>query len=84
MAGRKPAPATFDPTEAPGKARINMTVDEMHSMLEGFKSLFEDSTLAKYIRWAGVWAIVGGLCGIALVLIELVKAGVDIYLHFQK
>jgi hypothetical protein len=34
-----------------------MTVDELHSMLERFKKLFEDSTLAKYIVWAGLFAV---------------------------
>jgi hypothetical protein len=67
---------TYDPTEKPGPARVNMTVDELHLMLERFKKLFEDSSLAKYIKWAGI----GGL---VLMVIELVRAGIDLYKHFK-
>lgn len=50
-------PKGYRPTEPPAPARLNMTVDEMHSMLERFKKLFEDSSLAKYIKWAGWFAL---------------------------
>jgi hypothetical protein len=50
-------PKGYRPTEEPGPARLNMTVDEMHSMLERFKKLFEDSALARYIIWAGWFAL---------------------------
>jgi len=54
-----------------------MTVDEMHSMLERFKSLFEDSKLAWYIKLAGI----GGIAGIILVVIELGRVAVELYRH---
>ena len=55
MASSKPR--GYRPTEEPGPARLNMTVDEMHSMLARLKELFEDSKLAKYVVWAGVFAV---------------------------
>jgi len=42
----------------PGPVRLNMTVVELHAMLDRFKKLFEDSTLAKYIILAGGCALI--------------------------
>ena len=53
-ARRKP----FRPTEPPEPARLNMTLPELHEMLERFKKLFEESPLAKYIKWAGWGAVI--------------------------
>jgi hypothetical protein len=71
----------FDPTEGPpsGPARVNMTVDEMHSMLERFKKLFEDSSLACWIKLAGA----GGIAGMILVLIEIVRGIVELVKHYR-
>jgi hypothetical protein len=66
----------FDPTEQPGPARVNMTVEELHDMLERFKKLFEDSSLAKYVKLAGI----GGL---VVAVIEFVRAAIDLYKHFK-
>jgi len=68
--------SSYDPTEKPGPARVNMTVDELHSMLERFKNLFEESKLAWYIKWAGI----GGL---VVTVVELVRAAIDVYRHFK-
>ena len=51
-------PRGYRPTEPPEPARLSMTIEEMHSMLQGFKKLFEDSDLAKYIIWAGWGAVI--------------------------
>ena len=53
-----PKPRAYRPTEPPEPARVNMTLDELHSMLERFKKLFEDSPLAKWIVLAGVGGLV--------------------------
>jgi hypothetical protein len=67
----------YEPTEQPGPARLNMTVDELHAMLQRFKSLFEDSTLATYIKMAGI-------TGLILVLIEAGRVIVELYRHYNK
>ena len=71
-------PRGYRPTEEPGPPRLNMTVDEMHSMLARFKELFEDSKLAKYIILAGVFA----LLTFALELLHTVWLAARYFLKF--
>ena len=46
-------------------------------MLERLKGLFEDSSLGKYIKLAGI-------TGLILVLIETGRVIVELYRHFNK
>lgn len=48
-----------------------MTVDEMHSMLERFKKLFEDSSLAWWIKAAGA----GGIAVLIASILEVIHLG---------
>ncbi len=52
----------FRPTEPPEPSRL--TIDEV----ERFKKMFEDSPLARYIRWAGWGALL-------TVVLELLRVG---------
>jgi hypothetical protein len=63
----------YRPTEPPEPTRL--TIDEFAK----FKEIFEDSPLAKYVVMAGL----GGLAGIVLVLIEVVRVIIDIVKHYQ-
>jgi len=72
-------PRGYIPTEEPGPARLNMTVEELHAMLERFKKLFEDSALAKYIILAGL----GGIAGIVLAIIEIVRMVIELVKHYR-
>jgi len=67
-------PRGYIPTEEPGPARLNMTVEELHDMLERFKKLFEDSALAKFVILAGL----GGIAGIVLAIIEVVRVVIEL------
>ena len=46
---------------------------------ESFKKLFEDSTLAKWIKLAGI----GGAAGVVLVIIEIIRALAWLIGHFK-
>jgi hypothetical protein len=72
-------PRGYIPTEEPGPARLNMTVEELHGMLERFKKLFEDSSLAFWIKAAGA----GGIAGIVLVIIEIVRVVIELVKHYR-
>ncbi len=48
-------------------------------MLERFKKLFEDSALAKYIILAGL----GGIAGIVLAIIEIVRMVIELVKHYR-
>src|SRR5882762_2662886 len=72
-------PRGYIPTEEPGPLRLNMTVEELHAMLERFKKLFEDSALAKYMILAGL----GGIAGTVLAIIEIVRGVVELVKHYR-
>ena len=74
-----PKPRGYIPTEQPEPARLNMTVEELHAMLERFKKFFEESRLAKYVILAGL----GGIAGIVLAVIEIVRVVIDLVKHYR-
>ncbi len=63
----------YRPTEEPEPTRL--TLDEFAQ----FKKLFEDSKLAKYVVMAGL----GGLAGILLALVEVVRLIIALVKHYQ-
>jgi hypothetical protein len=64
----------FQPTEEPPEP-ARLTFDEFAQ----FKKLFEDSPLSKYVKLAGI----GGVAGLVLVFIELVRVAAYLYQHFK-
>lgn len=63
MSANKKQSGGFNPAESP---RLDMTVDQLFSMLARFKSLFEESSLAK-------WIIMAGATGLAVAILELLR-----------
>ncbi len=53
-AGKK---TRFEPSIVPEPTRLNLTLDELHGMLERFQKMFENSPLARYIKMAGWFAL---------------------------
>lgn len=51
--------SSYVPAKAPTKARL--TVDEIKDVAAFFKGLFEDSSLAAWIKVAGIGAAIEGL-----------------------
>ncbi len=68
MTPSNPQRRKFRPTLPPEPARISISLDELHGMLERFKAMFEESKLAKYIKWAG-W---GALATVGLELVRII------------
>jgi hypothetical protein len=63
----------YDPREAPAPTRL--TIDEFAQ----FKKIFEDSPLSRYVILAGL----GGVAGLVLMVIELVRVAAYLYQHFK-
>lgn len=56
-----------------------MSIDDVQRMGTFFKDLLESSHLKKWIILAGV----GGIAAVIATVLELIRAGVDIYFYYH-
>ena len=66
----------FNPTPPPDP---RLTLEQMQEMILFFKQVFEDSSLAWWVKAAGLGGILAGIAGVA----ELAHLGWLAYVHFR-